>query len=102
MDQSEPLQGLAQGLGAVRGESPEQHNPLQGIPDHIHIHHDSFQVPKLACQISLDITLNFQMTFLYLELTTIYIQLMMLLSRVEDRKAVLGLFNAAYEISQNQ
>jgi len=45
MDQSEPLQGLAQGLGAVRGESPEQHNPLQGIPDHLHIHHDPFQVP---------------------------------------------------------
>ena len=27
---------------------------------------------------------------------------MILLSRVDDRKAVLGLFNAAYEMSQNQ
>ena len=53
-----------------------------------------------ACQISLDITVNFHMTSLYLELVTIYIQLMILLSRVDDRKAVLGLFNAAYEMSQ--
>ena len=55
-----------------------------------------------ACQISLDITVNFHVTSLYLELVTIYIQLMILLSRVDDRKAVLGLFNAAYEMSQNQ
>ena len=41
-----------------------------------------------ACQISLDITINFQITSLYLELVTIYIQLMILLSRVDDRKAV--------------
>ena len=53
-----------------------------------------------ACQISLDITVNFHVTSLYLELVTIYIQLMILLSRVDDRKAVLGLFNAAYEMSQ--
>ena len=53
-----------------------------------------------ACQISLDITVNFHLTSLYLELVTIYIQLMILLSRVDDRKAVLGLFNAAYEMSQ--
>lgn len=55
-----------------------------------------------ACQISLDITINFQLCSLYLDLVTIYIQLMILLSRVDDRKAVLGLFNAAYEMSQNQ
>ena len=55
-----------------------------------------------ACQISLDITVNFEMTKLYLELVTVYIQLMILLSRVEDRKVVLGLFNAAYEMVHNQ
>ena len=44
-----------------------------------------------ACQI----TLNFQLTSLYLDLITIYIQLMILLSRVDDRKDVLGLINAA-------
>jgi len=55
-----------------------------------------------ACQISLDITVNFHLTQLYLDLVTIYIQLMILLSRVDDRKAVLGLFNAAHEMSHNQ
>ena len=50
----------------------------------------------------MDITINFQLCALYLDLVTIYIQLMILLSRVDDRKAVLGLFNAAYEMSQNQ
>ena len=55
-----------------------------------------------ACQVSLDLTVNFELTRLYLDLVTIYIQLMILLSRVEDRKAVLGLFNAAHEMSHNQ
>ena len=55
-----------------------------------------------ACQISLDITVNFEITKLYLDLVTVYIQLMILLSRVDDRKAVLGLFNSAYEMVHNQ
>ena len=55
-----------------------------------------------ACQISLDITVNFDLTRLYLDLVTIYVQLMILLSRVEDRKAVLGLFNAAHEMTHSQ
>ena len=38
-----------------------------------------------ACQISLDITVNFELTRLYLELVTVYVQLMILLSRVDDR-----------------
>lgn len=49
-------------------------------------------------QIDLDITANFELTKHYLDLVTTYVSLMVLLSRVEDRKAVLGLFNAAYEI----
>ena len=55
-----------------------------------------------TCQVSLDISVNFELTRLYLDLVTIYIQLMILLSRVEDRKAVLGLFNAAHEMSHSQ
>lgn len=54
-----------------------------------------------ACQIHLDITLNFELTKNYLDLVTTYISLMILLSRVDDRKAVLGLFNAAYELQHN-
>ncbi|KAJ8947905.1 hypothetical protein NQ314_008529 [Rhamnusium bicolor] len=51
-----------------------------------------------AFQVDLDISTNFELTKHYLDLVTTYVSLMVLLSRVEDRKAVLGLFNAAYEI----
>jgi hypothetical protein len=46
-------------------------------------------------------TLNFELTKAYLELVVTYVTLMVLLSRVEDRKAVLGLFNAAHEMVHN-
>lgn len=46
--------------------------------------------------------LNFELTKGYLELCVTYVSLMVLLSRVEDRKAVLGLFNAAHEMMNNQ
>lgn len=55
-----------------------------------------------ACQVHLDITLNFELTKSYLDLVVTYVTLMILLSRVEDRKAVLGLFNAAHEMVHNQ
>lgn len=55
-----------------------------------------------ACQVYLDISINFEMTKTYLDLIAIYVSLMILLSRVEDRKAVLGLFNAAHEMVHNQ
>lgn len=51
-----------------------------------------------AFQVDLDISCNFELTKNYLDLVVTYVSLMILLSRVEDRKAVLGLFNAAYEI----
>jgi hypothetical protein len=43
-------------------------------------------------------TLNHDITKAYLDIVTTYVSLMVLLSRVEDRKAVLGLFNAAHEM----
>jgi NCK-associated protein 1 len=46
-------------------------------------------------------TLNFDLTKAYLDLVSTYVSLMILLSRVEDRKAVLGLFNAAHELTHN-
>jgi NCK-associated protein 1 len=55
-----------------------------------------------ACQITLDITNNYDVTRLYLHVVTIYVRLLILLSRVEDRKAVLGLFNAAHEMIHSQ
>jgi NCK-associated protein 1 len=51
-----------------------------------------------ACGVVLDLSLNFDLTKLYLDVVSMYIRLMILLSRVDDRKAVLGLFNAAHEM----
>lgn len=42
-------------------------------------------------------SLNFDITRAYLDLIVTYVSLMILIARVEDRKAVLGLFNYAYE-----
>lgn len=55
-----------------------------------------------AFQVNVDITINFELTKNYLDLVVTYVSLMILLSRVEDRKAVLGLFNAAYEMVHSQ
>lgn len=55
-----------------------------------------------ACQLSLDITVNFDLTKGYLDLMVTYVSLMILLSRVDDRKAVLGLFNTAHEMTHGQ
>lgn len=52
-----------------------------------------------ACQLQLDITTSFDLTKNYLDLIITYVSLMILLSRVEDRKAVLGLFNSAHELT---
>ena len=43
-------------------------------------------------------TVNFDLTKGYLDLIVTYVSIMILLSRVEDRKAVLGLFNFAHEL----
>lgn len=54
-----------------------------------------------ACQLQLDFAINIDLTVHYLDLVTRYIALMILLSRVDDRKAVLGLYNTAYELQNN-
>ncbi|KAG8176652.1 hypothetical protein JTE90_009846 [Oedothorax gibbosus] len=51
-----------------------------------------------ACQLELDITTNFDLCQKYLDIVTTYLSLMILLARVDDRRAVLGLFNTAYEM----
>ncbi|XP_074659971.1 nck-associated protein 1-like [Tubulanus polymorphus] len=51
-----------------------------------------------ACQVHLDISLNFNLTMGYLELISMYVSIMLLLYRIEDRKAVIGLYNCAHEL----
>ncbi|RWS03999.1 membrane-associated protein Hem-like protein [Dinothrombium tinctorium] len=68
---------------------------LLDFKDHV----AEFLVTMDACQLQLDITVNFDLTKGYLDLIVTYVSLMILLSRVEDRKAVLGLFNTAHEMT---
>ena len=47
-------------------------------------------------------TVNFDLTKGYLDLIVTYVSVLVLLSRVEDRKAVLGLFNFAHELMHSK
>ncbi|XP_076471600.1 nck-associated protein 1-like isoform X3 [Babylonia areolata] len=55
-----------------------------------------------ACQACLDIRLNFDLTKMYLELVATYVSIMILVSKVDDRKAVIALFNVAHEFLQGK
>lgn len=44
-------------------------------------------------------TVNFDLTKNYLDLVVTYTTLMMLLSRIEERKAIIGLYNYAHEMT---
>lgn len=55
-----------------------------------------------ACQFNLDITINYELTAGYLNLVVNLICMMILMSRVDDRKALVGLFNAAFELCNGQ
>lgn len=46
--------------------------------------------------------LNYDLTKAYLDVIVTYATLMMLVARVDDRKAVLGLFNHAYEMKNGR
>jgi len=51
-----------------------------------------------ASQVNFDIAVNYDLTKGYLDVIVTYFCIMILVSRVDDRKAVLGLFNCAYEL----
>lgn len=55
-----------------------------------------------ACQVYLDITLNYDLTKSYLDLVTTYVSIMILVSKVDDRKAVLSLYSVAHEYMHGQ
>jgi len=55
-----------------------------------------------ACQIHFDITLNYDLTKNYLDLISTYVSLMILLSKVDDRKTVLGLYTISHEMTHGQ
>ncbi|XP_078260179.1 nck-associated protein 1 isoform X1 [Rhinoraja longicauda] len=51
-----------------------------------------------ACQVFFDITVNFDLTKHYLDLVVSYTTLMIMVSRIEERKAIVGLYNYAHEM----
>lgn len=55
-----------------------------------------------ACQIHFDITINYDLTKSYLDLISTFVSLMILLSKVDDRKTVLGLYTIAHEMVNGQ
>ena len=55
-----------------------------------------------ACLSAVTQTVNFDLTRGYLDLIVTYFAVMILVSRVEDRKAVLGLYNFAFELQHGK
>ncbi|KAG8518303.1 Nck-associated protein 1-like, partial [Galemys pyrenaicus] len=51
-----------------------------------------------ACQCHFDINLNFDFTRCYLDLIVTYTSVILLLSRIEDRKILIGTYNCAHEM----
>ncbi|XP_047438641.1 nck-associated protein 1-like [Mugil cephalus] len=52
-----------------------------------------------ACQCFLDITVNFDFTKSYLDLIITYASVIVTLSRIDDKKALVGMFNCAHEMT---
>ena len=50
-------------------------------------------------QVFFDITVNFDLTKYYLDSTVPYTRIIILLFRFEERKAIIGLYNYAHEIT---
>lgn len=76
-----------------KGKSIKLNSCLQTSNSH-HLSHLSYYTVFLHEQ-----TTNFDLTKNYLDLIVTYISMMLLLARVADRKAMLGLFNTAHELS---
>ncbi|KAK2508331.1 hypothetical protein MC885_006275 [Smutsia gigantea] len=51
-----------------------------------------------ACQCHFDINLNFDFTRNYLDLIVTYTSVILLLSRIEDRRVLIGMYNCAHEM----
>ncbi|KAM7422883.1 hypothetical protein PAMA_010764 [Pampus argenteus] len=52
-----------------------------------------------ACQCLFDIAVNFDFTKSYLDLIVTYTSIIIILSRIDDKKALVGMFNCAHEMT---
>ncbi|XP_051528230.1 nck-associated protein 1-like isoform X1 [Myxocyprinus asiaticus] len=53
-----------------------------------------------ACQCFFNIAVNFDLTKNYLDLIITYASVIYMLSRIDDKKAIVGMYNCAYELSK--
>jgi NCK-associated protein 1 len=86
-----------------------QKDIMQHLPNYYHTFVDVMEfrdvtnevVTSVATsQFFFDITTNFDLTSALLELLATYASIMILLSQVDDRRAITGLFNVAHEMSR--
>ncbi|KAK3726966.1 hypothetical protein QZH41_004178 [Actinostola sp. cb2023] len=84
-----------------------QNEVMKGLSNYYFTFVDIMEFKDHACElltaidasfVNFDITLNFDLTKTYLDLIVTFASLMIMVSRVEDRKSVLGLFNHAFEM----
>uniref|UniRef100_A0A4W3GNM2 Nck-associated protein 1-like n=1 Tax=Callorhinchus milii TaxID=7868 RepID=A0A4W3GNM2_CALMI len=52
-----------------------------------------------SCQVYFNINLNYELTKNYLDLIVTYMSVILMVSRVEDRKVLIGMYNCAFEMS---
>ncbi|XP_056418753.1 nck-associated protein 1-like [Hyla sarda] len=55
-----------------------------------------------ACQCYFDINVNYNFTKNYLDLIVTYVSVILLISRIDDRKMLIALYNCAFEMLQGQ
>ncbi|XP_031558221.1 nck-associated protein 1 homolog isoform X1 [Actinia tenebrosa] len=84
-----------------------QNEVMKGLSNYYFTFVDIMEFKDNACElltaidasfVNFDITLNFGLTKTYLDLIVTFTSLMIMVSRVDDRKSVLGLFNHAFEM----
>ncbi|RXM94602.1 Nck-associated protein 1-like [Acipenser ruthenus] len=52
-----------------------------------------------ACQCFFNITVNYEFTKSYLDLIVTYTSVILMLSRIDDKKVLVGMYNCAHEMS---
>uniref|UniRef100_A0A8C1T5M6 Nck-associated protein 1 n=1 Tax=Cyprinus carpio TaxID=7962 RepID=A0A8C1T5M6_CYPCA len=81
-------------------ETPQLQKEKSEILKNLALYYFTFvDVMEFKCIFSTIQTVNFDLTKNYLDLVVTYITLMMLLSRIEERKAIIGLYNYAHEMT---
>ncbi|XP_038608220.1 nck-associated protein 1-like isoform X2 [Tachyglossus aculeatus] len=100
------VRGSTQHLGPVHREKAEiikyLTNYYQSFVDVMEFRDHVYELLNTidACQCHFDINLNFDLTRSYLDLIVTYTSVILLLSRIDDRRILIGAYNCAHEMLQ--